>query len=123
MVNKLRDEINGYLDERHAVVLEEALRLKMDDRVDESNVLKAKANIYDVFKSLCNVSAKQSSNKAQFEEELNKKSITIPAAWEKSLEVAKAHNDTIKIMIEEAKLSAVYEIREKIASIMQGKSV
>ncbi len=33
--------------------------------------------------------------------------------WEKSLEIAKQHNDTSKIMIEEAKLAAVEEIKLK----------
>lgn len=116
-MEKLIKEFNEYLDQRREAVLQEAVALKNEDRVDESNILKAKSNMYDIFKSLCKVSVQSSADKEQLKKEFMKKATIIPAAWEKALETAKAHEDVEKIMIEEAKLSAVAEIKEKFEEL------
>ena len=56
------DNMYKFLERRKAEVLEEASKLAADRRNDESNFLKAKANIYDVFKALLNVSCKAAGN-------------------------------------------------------------
>lgn len=93
--------------------------LAEDDRKDESNLLKAKANIYDIFKAIWIAAEKTTSDKKTFKEEFLKKATQIPSAWQKSLEAAKQHNDTGKIVVEEIKLSAVCEIKEKFSCLFQ----
>lgn len=116
-MNEMRKEFFDFLDERKADTLQEVEKLIKEDRKDESNTLKAKANIYDIFKALWDAAEKASNDKESFKENFLKKAATIPAAWEKSLEIAKQHNDVKKIVIEEAKLSAVKEIKEKFATL------
>ena len=112
-MENLKCEFFAFLDERKNKTMSEAAALAKDDRKDESNVLKAKANIYDIFKAIWGAAEKLSKDQDSFKTAFLGKSSDIPAAWEKSLEVAKQHNDTFKIVIEEAKLAAVEEIKLK----------
>ena len=105
------------MDERKRMVLSEAADLAGDDRKDESNVLKAKANIYDIFKAIWGAAEKLSKDRDSFKTAFLGKASDIPAVWEKSLEAARLHNDTSKIMIEEAKLAAVEEIKAKFNAL------
>ena len=52
IINELEKEYFEFLDTRKQQTMTEVLDLIKDDRKDESNVLKAKANIYDIFKAL-----------------------------------------------------------------------
>ena len=103
----------GWLDERKAAVLSEAAALSKDERTDESNSLKAKANIYDICRAVCGAAVKQAQD-APTADALIAAFGRVTAPWKLSLEQAKAHDDSRKVMIEEAKLSAVDEIIAKI---------
>ena len=111
----------SFLDERKALVLSDIKSLAQEGRIDESNVLKAKSNVYDICKAVYNAAAKQSKDTigTAFPATFNK--ITSP--WKASLEQAKLHNDARKILIEEAKLEAVSEINAKFAELVQNKEV
>ena len=101
------------LDTAKENVLSEAQALSSDGRTDESNSLKAKANIYDICKAVTGAAINQDPDaplKYSFVEVFKR----ITAPWSKSLAAARAHDDARKIMIEEAKLSAVDEIFDKI---------
>ena len=98
IINELEKEYFEFLDTRKQQTMTEVLDLIKDDRKDESNVLKAKANIYDIFKALWNA---------------------IPSAWETSLQKAREHNDTFKILIEEAKLEAASDVKEKFMEMVK----
>lgn len=117
-MENLKNEFFAFLDERRNQTMSEAADLAGDDRKDESNVLKAKANIYDIFKAIWEAAEKLAENQDSFKTAFLEKASIIPAAWEKSLEVAKQHNDTSKIMIEEAKLAAVEEIKGKFEQLL-----
>ena len=115
----MNDRINVFytwLDERKTAAIGEAAALSKDERIDEGNSLKAKANIYDICKAVCGATVKQAKDTpdadtlvAAFER--------ITDQWRTALELAKAHNDSRKTMIEEAKLSAVDEIIAKIREV------
>ena len=117
-MNELEKEFFAFLDTRKQQTLEEASALASDSRKDESNVLKAKANIYDIFKALWNASKKTTKDTESFKETLLKKMTVIPAQWEAALTAAKKNADAGKILIEEAKLSAVSEIMEKLHDLL-----
>lgn len=114
------ENMNKFLEQRKAEVLEEAARLIADERKDESNFLKAKANIYDVFKALLGASYKAACNdKNAFYADFKKRAETVPAVWRKSLEEASRHGDTKKVLTEEAKLSAADEIIAKFDELIK----
>ena len=105
-----------FLDTRKKAVEEEVASLAADGRKDESNILKAKANIYDISKAVYNAALKSNGeNKiaAAFPSAFEK----ITSQWSKSLEVAKVHEDSHKILIEESKMAAVSEITKEFNEI------
>lgn len=116
-MKELKNEFFAFLENARQNALEEAETLTKDDRKDEGNILKAKANIYDIFKAIWNAADGMADDKESFCEAFRKKAEMIPSAWVTSLEKAKEHNDTHKILIEEAKLSAVSEIKDKFNSL------
>ena len=115
-MNEKEKVFYDFLDEKKAQVLAEVKELASQDRRDESNVLKAKSNIYDICRSVFDVSAKKSTDDTVKDAFLSTFG-NISGQWKISLEQAKAHNDSYKILIEEAKLSAVSEILEKFNDI------
>ncbi|WP_026527882.1 hypothetical protein [Butyrivibrio sp. VCD2006] len=110
------NEFYAFLDGRKEQVLSEVKNLAADNRMDESNILKAKANIYDICKAVFGVASKGTSEDMVKDAFFSKFS-NITGQWESSLEKAKAHDDTHKILIEEAKFSAVSEIKEKVEEL------
>ncbi len=93
--------------------LEEASALCASDRTDEGNLKKAAANIYDIYQQMWTrklartAAIGEASATAEFEALLE----SIPKNWIVSLEAAKAHDDFVKVAVEEAKLSALFDIR------------
>ena len=115
-MNEKEKELYDFLDEKKAQVLAQVKELASQDRMDESNILKAKSNIYDICKAVFGAAAKQSTPetvKASFLSTFS----NITGQWQTSLDQAKAHDDSYKILIEEAKFSAVSEILEKIEEL------
>lgn len=105
-----------FLETRKNAVEAEVASLAADGRKDESNILKAKANIYDISKAVYNAAVKSNGDNAiatAFPPAFEK----ITSQWSKSLEAAKTHNDSHKILIEESKMAAVNEIVEKFKEI------
>ncbi len=124
IINELEKEYFEFLDTRKQQTMSEVLDLIKDDRKDESNVLKAKANIYDIFKALWNAAKNTSTDMESFKEVFLNKASAIPSAWEASLQKAslqkaREHNDTFKILIEEAKLAAASEAKEKFMGMVK----
>ena len=96
-----------FLDKRKEAVTTDITALSAEGRADEANILKARFNVYDIARSVYDAAAKQPGDIA----------VTFPAlfgritdSWRVSLETAKSHSDDRKVLIEEAKLSAVSEI-------------
>ena len=115
-MNEKEKELFDFLDERKAQVLSEVKELASQDRTDESNILKAKSNIYDICKAVFSASAQKASDDTVKDAFLSTFG-NITGQWQKSLDQAKAHDDSYKILIEEAKFSAVSEILEKIEEL------
>lgn len=105
-----KEKFFAFLEEQKENTMKEVQRLIGDERKDESNTLKAKANIYDIFEAIWNASEQMADSDDSFRKIFMQKAEMIPGQWRASLENAKAHNDTRKIMIEESKLEAVDEI-------------
>ena len=122
MIENKSREWNEYLEKAIQSTTEKAQELLIEDRKDESNHIKIKVNIYEVFKTIFSVLEKNIAKEKNMAAETIKASYlnkmeTIPASWKQSLENAKAHNDVEKILIEEIKLDTVKEIRQKFVEI------
>lgn len=89
-------------------------QLIKDQRKDEANICKIESNIYDIFATLYQTAIreteKKNGNEEMVEEMFLASANRIPENWKKSLELAKEHHDTTKILIEETKLKAVEKI-------------
>ena len=106
----------AYLEERKEAVLAEVDALAAEERVDESNVLKAKANIYDIAKAVYGT-AQQKGEEAATKATFTTTFGNITGQWKKALEVAQEHADYRKVAIEEAKQAAVDEIQAKFVEL------
>ena len=99
-----------YLKERETAVLEDAARLAAEDRKDESNLLKARATIYGILKSLYGAAEKVSGpEETAIAADFLDRATNIPAMWRSAMELARSHGDAKRVAVEEAKLAAVDE--------------
>lgn len=92
-------------------------RLVSEDRKDEANIERIRSNIMDIFKCLWNASVTEHSGETDMlvkHEKITKsfldKAYRVPQNWRQSLEKARLHDDTAKILIEETKLKTADEI-------------
>ncbi|MBO4213777.1 MAG: hypothetical protein IKX99_00235 [Lachnospiraceae bacterium] len=97
-----------FLEKRKQEVLAQSAALAADERKDESNVLKAKANVYDICKAFYNAAGPDESLQ---------KFAGIAKSWEASLTQAKQYDEDYKALVEEAKLEAVEEIRKQFPEL------
>lgn len=119
MNNQKLNQMLAWLDGKIAVCTQRQQSLLADERRDESSFEKVRGNIYDVFRTVLNAGIKTCGEEranAFFLSRLQQ----IPSNWEDSLEQAKQHNDVKKMEIEQIKLDAVREIKEKFMEIWEG---
>ena len=79
--------------------------------------LRGKAEVYDICKAVCGAAEKQAQG-APLKDAFVTAFERVTAPWKISLEQAKTHDDSRKVMIEESKLSAVEEIIAKIREVL-----
>lgn len=94
----------AYLDEQASHLREESRRLAADHRGDEGDLLKIRANVYGICKSVLQVLDG---------EKANEKLAELHTAWSKNLMLAREHDDVKQAVIEEIKLETLAEIQEK----------
>ena len=97
-----------YLDEQAARLREEGRQLAADDRRDEGDLSKIRANVYGICKSVIQV---QGSEKA-------KTILTgLHGTWSKNLEIAREYGDVKQAVIEEIKIETLSEILRKLEEV------
>ena len=117
MENKQKKFIQ-YLDKSMESCVKQEQQLIADSRKDEANMMKVKANIYDIFKSMFQLSVKNKPrDPAGISEAFLKKLDSIPQNWMKSYDLARRNQDAVKILVEETKLDTVKEIRNVFMKI------
>lgn len=94
-----------WLDEQAACLREESKKLTADDRRDEGNLVKIRANVYEICKSVLQV-LDRGKAKAKLTE--------LHDTWSKSLEMARGHDDVRQTVIEEIKMETLAEILSKL---------
>ncbi|MBQ7873723.1 MAG: hypothetical protein IJ306_00980 [Oscillospiraceae bacterium] len=110
------DMFTGYLEERIAALKAEAAELEKNYRQDDAVFVKIRINVYDVCKTVFGVFKKMKSDESLCGEYL-KKLDEFEKTWSASLEKAKEFGDSKKAAAEEAKLSALADVRGKFVEV------
>lgn len=117
---KEQQKLESYLEERITACKQRSKLLAEEDRKDEGNFEKIRANVYDIFKTILSVAEKTCG-----EDDLAKrrfflqKTEQIPANWAASREKAKQNGDAEKMHIESIKLDTVQEIKNMCMQIWE----
>lgn len=111
-----REQFIAYINDSVAKFLQEEKSLAESDRKDESNLVKIRINVYGICKSIYESFAKIKEGEA-FQEEYVRKLTDLSQSWKTSYEKAKEHHDVEKIVIEEIKIQALEEIKNKFLEI------
>lgn len=117
MENEKIETFINYLDERTSSVQENILRLIADNRRDEANFEKIRANIFQMVKTVFQASARVSQEESQRVRFLESKLTLFQETWESNLAKAKEHGDDLKIVKEQTRLEALTEIQDTFQKI------
>lgn len=113
--------MNSWLEAQIADCMRRREALQADDRADESDFEKIKANIYDVFRTVLTAAVRQGGDAETVRRFFLQRAEQIPAAWSASYEKARQHGDAGKMRIESLKLSAARKVRLKFIEIWEGR--
>lgn len=119
-MNEQQQKFESYLDEQIAACKQRSKLLAEDDRMDEGNFEKVRANVYEIFKTILSVAEKVCGN-----DDLAKrhffftKTAQIPMSWTTSYEKAKQNRDVEKMRIESIKLDTIQEIKDMCMQIWE----
>ncbi len=113
-------KMNAYFDQQITACEQRNMELQADERIDEANFEKVKANVYGIFRTVFGVALQYCKNNSQAVEHFFRLRIQqIPLSWATSYKEAQQHQDAIKMHIEEIKLGVIEEIKEHFASIWE----
>lgn len=120
-MNVQQQNFESYLDEQIAACKQRSALFAADDRRDEGNLEKIRANIYEIFKTILSAAERacgtdESAQRHFFLQKIEQ----IPAAWAASHEKAEQHGDTEKMHMESVKLDTVREIKDRYRRIWEG---
>lgn len=119
-MNERQQKFELYLDEQIAACKQRSKQLTADERMDESNFEKVRANVYEIFKTILSaaesVCGKDDLAKKRF---FLQKVEQLPASWMTSYETAKQHGDVKKMHIESIKLDTVQKIKDMYTQIWE----
>ncbi len=93
----------------------QATLLSSQTRQDEANLLKIRANIYEIAATIGNVACKtqpEDRREAVYLEKLQ----ALPQNWRASLDAARTHNDGTRVAVEELKLEALEDVISRFRS-------
>ena len=113
-------KFEAYLEEQIAACKQRGKLLAEDDRTDEGNFEKIRANVYEIFRTILSAAQKvcEEDDSAQREFFLQKAE-QIPASWRVSYEKAKQNGDAEKTHIESIKLDTIQEIKDRCMQIWE----
>lgn len=102
------EQFMAYLDEQAVRLREESRQLAADHRRDEGDLVKIRANVYGICKSVLQVQGREKA----------KVVLTgLHDTWSKHLETAREHDDVKQAVIEEIKLETLAEVRAKLEEV------
>ncbi len=105
------DTFIQYLDTRTSAIQDEITRLVADNRRDEGDFEKIRANIFQMAKTIFQASQKAYLEDSESVKFFDSRLTMIEHTWRTSLDKAKDYQDDQKILQEQVKLEAMDEIR------------
>lgn len=117
MITKNIQQFIKYLKCEKENCLQKSDALIKDHRKDEADMLKIRANIFDIITTISKTALNRfpQDSISFIKEKIN----TIPSSWKKSLKLAEKNEDHAKIEIEHIKLQAIEEIDEAFMKILE----
>ncbi len=113
-------KVNKYFDQQIAQCDQRIQALQADERRDEANLEKVRANVYDIFRTILSVAEKTCKDDPDgVKRFFVKKTEQIPSSWAASYEQAQKHGDAVKMQIERIKLDTIEEIRQQFAQVWE----
>ncbi len=104
--------MDQFLDNQIKLCRQQEKDLQEDDRRDEANFQKIRANVYDIFRTVLSAAQKAGNDDPKkIRQFFLLKTEQIPANWKTAYEAAKLHDDTERMVVEELKLNTIQEIR------------
>ena len=120
IMSEKQKEFTTWLDSQIAACEKRREKLLADERSDESDFEKIKANIYDIFRTVFNVALKTSDGDADAAGRFFLlKMEEIPANWKAAYDRAKQHDDAHKMQIESLKLETMQDIKTAFERIRE----
>lgn len=111
----MKEQFETYFDEKIAACQAAVTSLNADNRTDEAVFEKIRMNVYGIFRSICQTSAKINENDtAKTCDFLLFQLEKIPSTWKSAYENAEKHGDTGRMHIEQLKLETAEEIRRTV---------
>lgn len=119
-MNEQQRKFESYFDEQITACQQRSKMLAEDDRMDEGNFEKIRANVYEIFKTILSaaerVCEKDELAKRAF---FLQKAEQIPTSWRTSYKTAKQNGDVRKMHIESIKLDTIQEIKDMCMQIWE----
>lgn len=116
----MEKKINDFFEQRITGCNEKQRELQQENRNDEADFEKIKANVYDIFKTVLSAGKKQyGDDSLKVRKFLLGKLEQISSDWAASYEKAEQNDDTRKMCIEKIKMNAAQDIRENIMQIWE----
>ncbi len=120
IMSEKQNEFTTWLGSQIAACEKRREKLLADERSDESDFEKVKANIYDIFRTVFNVALKTSDGNADAARRFFLlRAEEIPANWKAAYEKAKQHNDAHKMQIESLNLETIQDIKTAFERIWE----
>ncbi len=118
MIEHKISKLNSYFDKEISLCKHRSETLLADDRADEADHEKIKANVYDIFCTILSVAVKTGKGDSEAVRHFFLLKIQqIPSNWAASYEQAKLHDDMVKMQIEQIKLDTINNIKEMFTVI------
>lgn len=100
--------IVDYLEEQTAFWTAEGRKLTADDRRDEGNLTKIRANVYGICATVL---------RAVGMEKGGERILGLRDTWETALIAARTHHDAEKVLVEEVKLEVIGDVLKKLNEV------
>ena len=120
MIEQKASRLNDYFDAQISLCEQRGKKLLADDRTDEANFEKVKANIYDVFRTIFSVAVQNGKGDSEAVKSFFiLKTEQIPSNWATAYNKAKQYDDAVKMQIEQIKLDTVGEIKKMFETVWE----
>lgn len=120
-MNEQKRKLVSWFDEQITVCKQRSELFAADDRMDEGNMEKIRANVYEIFKTIFSVAEKTcGEDNLAIKHFFLQKAEQIPVNWETACEKAREHGDVEKMHIESIKIDTIREIKDMFLQIWEG---